>query len=939
MIRKLSPFIFVLITAFFGIVVLTNLHQFSTGLFEKTFSFEFPYMAFTDRDGNIILLDDQSRRITKMAPDGTVLFTLHGRSRARHSFWEAVNMDLDAEGNIYVLNAVRNPNGPYERETILKFDRNGRFAGMLVEKHFTREDRDRGISISWGSMHVEGSYLYYCFNQPDHRVEFYKVPLAGGAEQKLFEITLESGILDMIGTENEDMHLITRDSRLLKMGADHIPEALPGIKDTLPSPFSLARDADGTLFVSDLIWQGVFSYSPGTGVTPFLTSQDIIRTDLEGKGVLIGYLSHISGNISMVDQINRRILIIGPDGQLRTTLIEGRYSTPHIVFRVLVNLSAIMAVLCLLVTFYLFYRITLEGRLTLIVKHLAFYIPLISLFVILISWRIYITGRERLKTEIYHRLAAMSQTSARYIDGDAVERIQAPDDVKKADYALVRDQLNAVMNDRADPWNKSLYTVVYTLKDGIFYFVCDIGAFYQVMSPQIYMLPETYRAFEKGKSGYGMVTDVGGKWLVGLAPIRNSDGVIVGVLEISSDLNLLDDVDRNFRKNIIIGVIVSLFVFIVSFVVLTLYLLRSTRTLLTGMKRVALREYDTELSVTSHDEIGDLTEEFNEMARLIRDYANDMQSLVDERTAELNEANEILMNQNAEMLKELKMAQRVQQQIIPDIESIPTRKELLLGANYSAMEDVGGDLYDVFAITPDKYGFLIADVAGHGVPAAMITMMIKVAFYTKIRRGIPPDEVCSRVNHVIYQFIGDLEYYATAYFGILDVPTGTFRYTNAGHPAALLWKEREKRIVTLEATGHFIGIFEEPMFETREVLLEAGDRLLLFTDGIIEAQNKQGDFYGYERLHAFFEKGYRHTPKDFVDKLIDDVNSFGGDQPADDDRAILYIQYQPEAAIIELSGTDETGLSGAPLQVEARKVPSKNKPEKKQKKRRTVTLN
>ena len=942
MIRKLSPFIFFAITIFFAVVTLSNLPQFSTGLREKTFSFEFPYMACTDRDGNIVLLDDQSRRITKMTPDGTVLFTLHGRSRARHSFWEAINMDLDAEGNIYVLNAMRSPEGPYERESIIMFDRNGRFAGVLVEEHFTKEDRDAGVNLSWGSMHVEGNFVYYFFNRADHRIEYYKVPLAGGTPQKLFELTLETRILDMIGTENEDMYLITRDSRIFKLGADRKPEPLTGVKNTLPSPFSLARDDKGTLYVSDLIWQGVFSYSPETGVTPFLTSQDIIRTDLESKGVLrrkggvlIGYLSHSSGSLSMVDQINRRVLIIGPDGQLKTTLTEGRYSTSLVVFRVLVHLSAVMAVLCLLVTVYLFYRVTLEGRLTLIVKHLLFYIPLITLFVVLISWRIYINGRERLETEVYHRLAAMAQTSANFIDGDAVERIQAPEDLKKADYALVRDQLNAVMNDRSDPWNVSLYAVIYTLKDGIFYFVCDIGAFYQVMSPQIYMLPETYRAFEKGKSGYGMVTDVGGKWLVGLAPIRNSDGVIIGVLEISSDLNLLDDVDRNFRKNIIIGVIISLAVFIVSFVVLTLYLLRSTRALLTGMKRVALREYDTELRVTSRDEIGDLTEEFNEMARLIRDYANDMQSLVEERTAELNEANETLMHQNNEMLKELKMAQRVQQQIIPDIETIPTRKELLLGANYSALESVGGDLYDVFAITPEKYGFLIADVAGHGVPAAMITMMIKVAFYTKIHRGIPPAEVCNRVNHVIYQFIGDLEYYATAYFGILDVTTGTFRYTNAGHPAALLWKEREKRIVTLEATGHFIGIFEEPMFETREVKLEPGDRMLLFTDGIIEAQNKQEEFYGYERLHAFFEKGYRLAPKEFVDKLIDDVTAFGDDHPADDDRAILYIQYQPDMEAMGQSdnGSDETGPSGTeeseaskpPLTVEARKVPAERK--------------
>lgn len=268
-----------------------------------------------------------------------------------------------------------------------------------------------------------------------------------------------------------------------------------------------------------------------------------------------------------------------------------------------------------------------------------------------------------------------------------------------------------------------------------------------------------------------------------------------------------------------------------------------------------------------------------------------LEDMVDKRTAELNEANHILKLQNDQMLEELKMAERVQRSIIPDANDFPQRTELSFGSNYSSMENIGGDLYDVIRIGRNSYGFLIADVSGHGIPAALITTMVKVSFNSHSSWNVPTGQVCTNVNEELFKFIGDLDYYLTAYYAMIDLESGVFKYTNCGHHPALLLRKKDDSIEELDTAGFFIGAFEDINYETGSTHLEEGDRILLFTDGIIEARDKAGDFYEYERLYDFINKNKHLSPVEFVDKMIEDVKIFCDGHPADDDRAILYIEF------------------------------------------------
>lgn len=279
------------------------------------------------------------------------------------------------------------------------------------------------------------------------------------------------------------------------------------------------------------------------------------------------------------------------------------------------------------------------------------------------------------------------------------------------------------------------------------------------------------------------------------------------------------------------------------------------------------------------------------MQAIIQEYNEQLEDKVKERTEELNVANDELKAKNDQMMKDLEMAERVQLSIIPKDTDFPHLKELAFGSNYKSMESIGGDIYDVIRVGRNGYGFLMADVSGHGVPAALITTMAKVSFNAKSKWGKTTAEICTDVNQEMFQFIGDLDFYLTAYYAILDLESGELQYTNCGHHPAILFRADSDKIENLDTKGFFIGAFDGGEYGYGEVTMQEGDRLLMFTDGIIEARNSAREFYGYERLMDYVKRSEGRSTKQFVEGLREDIEAFCGEEPPDDDRAILFIEF------------------------------------------------
>ncbi len=396
-------------------------------------------------------------------------------------------------------------------------------------------------------------------------------------------------------------------------------------------------------------------------------------------------------------------------------------------------------------------------------------------------------------------------------------------------------------------------------------------------------------------------------------------------LQLIFSLKSISDKTAKMRNMLIMTVTVAMLVIVAVIILLFLFIItKPIKKLIEASNLISTGNFDINLESRKNDEIGVLSDTFTMMSKelklnfeKIKDYNEKLEDMVDQRTKELNEANVELKQKNKAMMRELQMAQRVQESIIPTEKDFPKRHELSFGSRYMSMESIGGDLYDIIRIGRNGYGFLMADVSGHGVPAALITTMAKVSFNTNSQWGITPSEVCKSVNRDMCGLIGDLEHYLTAYYSIINLETGEFQYTNASHHPAILIRKQDKTYEKLDTDGFFIGVFDDAKYETKKIILEEGDKILLFTDGIIEARNEKDEFYEYTRLNDFINRNLEIPAGKFVEKLTIEINEFCKTRTPDDDRAILCIEFvskkSPDKSIEESLKVETAKLSGDQL--------------------------
>lgn len=301
--------------------------------------------------------------------------------------------------------------------------------------------------------------------------------------------------------------------------------------------------------------------------------------------------------------------------------------------------------------------------------------------------------------------------------------------------------------------------------------------------------------------------------------------------------------------------------------------------------------------IYADDEFGSLAVSFNLMAESlveqndrIRTVNRELEKRVERRTSDLEKANRDLEKRELLIRKDLEMARRIQLGLIPDQRG-HSRPEFSFSGNYNAMDGIGGDIYDIIRVGRNAYGILMGDVSGHGVPAALITSIVKVLFMANAHWGIPAGDICAAVNRDLYALIGDQPHYLAAFFGVLNLENGEFSYCNAGHRAALHIPARRPSALFLHSNATFLGAFPSNEYPTEYLSLDAGDRIVFFTDGIVEARSSEGVFYDEHRLLALLHSRRSLTLEKLVESVLEDLRSFTGGSKIEDDQALLAVEF------------------------------------------------
>ncbi len=380
-----------------------------------------------------------------------------------------------------------------------------------------------------------------------------------------------------------------------------------------------------------------------------------------------------------------------------------------------------------------------------------------------------------------------------------------------------------------------------------------------------------------------------GIYIENLIPIINEKRVY-GYIHIGVKKNLI----RSKILSLIIITSIILFVaFIISILMLSYFLDKKVISPITklSMKIKNTSEkmkFDEKIKVQGDDEVSELGKAFNLLLNQLKNYSENMEEIVNHRTKELDKANDLLASKNKKMLKELKMAEILQSSILPN--ELPEIEGIDIATFYVAMDQIGGDYFDIFKLDGNKLGFLIADVSGHGVPAALVTMMVKVAFVTYSKYNFPCDIILEKVNKDLVKILGiEVIHYVTAFYLKLDYEYNFIQISSAGHPNQVLYKKETNEIINMRTYGRFLGIDDKSIYGKKNFLLKKGDRIILFTDGIIEARNENNKFYSYNRLKDFILNNSSLNAKDFIDKLKENIDNFCDGMKQTDDMAIIVI--------------------------------------------------
>ncbi|WP_260738270.1 SpoIIE family protein phosphatase [Tunturiibacter lichenicola] len=248
---------------------------------------------------------------------------------------------------------------------------------------------------------------------------------------------------------------------------------------------------------------------------------------------------------------------------------------------------------------------------------------------------------------------------------------------------------------------------------------------------------------------------------------------------------------------------------------------------------------------------------------------------------------EQLAQQLLTIQKELETARQIQLSILPS--EIPKMEGLDIAARYVPMTSVAGDFYDFIVLDERHIGILVADVSGHGMPAALIASMLKIALSAEVAHVADPARVLLGLNQAL---CGKFQHhFVTAAYLYLNMEKQTLTYAGAGHPPLLLWGDSEG-VRSVEENGLFLGKFSFATYTSVELPLRAADRILLYTDGIPETANPEGVEFGADCFKRFLERDQSVSADRFADSLIEEMLRWSerGLADMDDDITIVAIQ-------------------------------------------------
>jgi sigma-B regulation protein RsbU (phosphoserine phosphatase) len=411
-----------------------------------------------------------------------------------------------------------------------------------------------------------------------------------------------------------------------------------------------------------------------------------------------------------------------------------------------------------------------------------------------------------------------------------------------------------------------------------------------LMSVENAGLSAVARKMVAGKSGTARVTLGGEEKYVAYAPLRSVnwslavvmpvDDIIAPAEETRASIELATyetgthlNQQMNAAKSLFFLLFVILFIIVTVISVLFARIItRPVEELRRGSEAIGAGNLEHRVMVTTGDEFEDLAHSFNTMAANLRNHMDELQRTTAEKER---------------FAKELEIANGIQQSFLPD--SAPKIAGIeLVAKNIPALE-IGGDFYDFIPVGTDRWGLVIADVSGKGVPAALFMALSRTLIRASTLVNADPAQSIGHANRMIYED-SKSNMFVTLFYAVLDTREMTLDYVNAGHNPPLLLQGEASTVRLLKARGIALGVIDEVDLQSVKVDLTPGDVLVLYTDGVTEAINDKEEEFGEERLLRIIAENRKRPAQEIMDEILGAITSFAGDTPQYDDITLMILR-------------------------------------------------
>lgn len=482
--------------------------------------------------------------------------------------------------------------------------------------------------------------------------------------------------------------------------------------------------------------------------------------------------------------------------------------------------------------------------------------------------------------QLRDKLMTIAQIAAVGVDVPTLLEVPlTKEGINATQYSAVVEKLVKIKN--SIPSIKYLYILTKTEKPGILKFMLDVSnSKNKNEGPETYpgdeydasRFPEMLKGFVAPAADKALAADQWGVFLSGYAPIRDKAGNPVAILGVDMKAQDVYDVQKEVRHRAIVVFLLGVTLALLLGAFISGGVSRQIAELLKGAQRIAKGDLDSQVMVKGTDEIARLAHFFNQMSAELKIYI-----------AELNRTT----TEKERLLKELEIARHIQQSFLPD--HAPKIEGIEITAISLPARMVGGDFYDFIPIEKDKWGVVIADVSGKGVPAALFMALSRTLMRSSAAITLSPSEALAHTNKLIFEDT-KTDMFVTLFYAVLDAGARILRYANAGHNPPFIINGASSDIVLLKAQSAPLGVMPQIKASTEEIILKKDDIIVLYTDGVTDAINAQGGRFGVEQLEKVVRTHYTLGAEAMLAKIQEELALFVGEQAQFDDITMMVIK-------------------------------------------------